>query len=109
MKVLILTEERYATLMALEQAEGLGKPKAARKMPVKLPDAKELHAMARNGGEPEQFTAAREKLEALGVASDQIRGLLHELIAQADEVGVPPGALARWSGYTPRRIHQLTR
>jgi hypothetical protein len=78
-------------------------------MPVKLPDAKELHAMARNGGEPEQFTAAREKLEALGVASDQIRGLLHELIAQADEVGVPPGALARWSGYTPRRIHQLTR
>lgn len=108
MKVLILTDERYDALSALwERSEG--EPLSGKRRVIKLPGAKTLHAMARNGGEPDEFTRAREQLEAVGTASDQIRDRMHALIKEADEVGVPPGALARWSGYTPRRIHQLTR
>lgn len=99
MKVVILTDETYAAVA--------GKlPKLA---PLKLPSPAELNKLGRNGGEPEAFTRLREQAEAIGDAQEQIREQMHSLLAQADAVGVKPGALARWSGYSARRVHQITR
>src|SRR5262245_22693668 len=108
MKVLILDDERAERLLDME-ARADGKPRAVkgRRKPPQLPDAKELVAMARNGGDPEVFTSRRDQLEALTEAADQIRGELHDLIKEADAVGIPPRALTRWSGYHPRRVYQI--
>ena len=107
MKVLILTEDRYAAILkALDASDArdlIGTANAV----SELPEARELHALARNGGEPEAFTQARERFEAVGFASDRIREQLHELILAAHAVGVPSGKLTAWSGYHPRRIHQI--
>lgn len=108
MKILILTDEQWAGLRSAltpEQRKLLlpGKPNG------KLPGAVELNQMARNGDEPPAFTRLREEQEAVNDAQDQIRERMHALISEADAVGVKPGALAAWSGYTPRRVHQIAR
>lgn len=72
-----------------------------------LPNAAELHRMARAGALP---TAFAETTEALAAATDvlaQERAALHDLIREAHKLGVGPAVLARWSGYDPSRIYQI--
>jgi hypothetical protein len=104
MKVWIIDDERAERLRELE-----GLPKAKGKAKVELPPAKELHAMARNGETPEAFARKREQLEALAEATDRIRGELHDLISEADALGIRSTPLVRWSGYSARRIYQIAR
>jgi hypothetical protein len=101
MKVLILTDEAYKQVAA-----SLKRP--ARNGP-KLPDAEELHRLARAGETPEAFALARERSEAVNAARVQMREQMHELILAADAVGIGPGKLSQWSGYTDRHINTLTR
>ena len=72
-----------------------------------LPPTTELHRLARSTLEPPAFTEARERLEAAAAELEAARARMHELLAAADAVGVKPGALQRWSGYSPGRIYQL--
>jgi hypothetical protein len=65
--------------------------------------------MARAGETPPAFRAARERHAAAEAAVVKARKELHGLLIEADEVGVKPAALARWSGYTARRVFQITR
>lgn len=99
MKVLILPDAEFKALGV--------KPKNGKA--AKLPSARDLNAMARNGETPEAFETARLQLEAVTDAADQIRDRMHALISEADAVGVKPGAIARWSGYSARRVHQIAR
>ena len=98
MKVLILTDEQYAEVAKIAPPV---------KMKLKLPRAQELHRMARNGSAPDAFALARERMEAATDAAETTRAQMHKLITEADDLGVKTGALARWSGYTDRRIHQI--
>lgn len=105
MKVLILSDDRYAALSALwKGAEGV--PLAAAP-PVELPDARELHQRARNGEAPEAFAQARAQHEAAIDAAEATRERVHELISEAAALGVQPATLARWTGYSNRRVHQI--
>lgn len=106
MKVLILDDASYKTVVDELKAAGTSLP---RTKPLKLPSPQEMTALARNGGEPEPFARLREQTEAISDAQEQVREQLHSLLRQADAVGVKPGALARWSGYSDRRVHQITR
>lgn len=98
MKVLILADADFKALGY--------KPK---KQNGKLPNARDLNQMARNGETPEAFETARLQLEAVNDAAEAIRDRMHTLIGEADAVGVKPGALAAWSGYSARRVHQIAR
>jgi hypothetical protein len=107
-KILILTDERYQEIYGVLATAGAHDLLEGVNAPPKLPKARELHELARNGGEPEAFAQTRERQEAVGFASDRVREQLHKLILDAYALGVPPGKLAKWSGYSPRRIHQIT-
>jgi hypothetical protein len=102
MKVLILPDDRYNEVLRVlgPAAPGHGLPDL---------DAEKLHRLARNSGVPEQFQVARERAEAAEAARVQMRDAMHDLILAADRLGIGPSKLAEWSGYTTRRIHQLTR
>lgn len=101
MKILILSDERYEEIYGDDLLEDVNA------LP-KLPGAAELHELSRTGGEPEAFTQARERQEAVGFAADRIREQLHALIEQGYRLGIRPSVLQRWSGYSARRIHQIT-
>lgn len=108
MKVLILTDDRYAEVLNALEGTGSRELVGSANAAGKLPKAEELHALARNGGEPQAFKLTRERQQALGFASERVRDQLHGLILAAHKLGVRPSTLARWSGYSPRRIHQIT-
>jgi hypothetical protein len=74
---------------------------------LKLPEAADLHAMARAGDMPSAFADARERLDETNETLAQIREELHDLIVEAYRLGVGPTVLARWSGYDPSRIYQI--
>ena len=74
---------------------------------MKLPNAAELHRMARAKELPEPFAETRLRLERANDAVAEERAALHELIREAHTQGVGPAVLARWSGYDPSRIYQL--
>jgi hypothetical protein len=72
-----------------------------------LPNAAELHKMARAGALPQSFADQRERLEQAHDVVATERAALHDLIREAHEQGVGPAVLARWSGYDPSRIYQI--
>lgn len=98
MKVLILSDADFKALGH--------KPKNGK---LRLPDARTLNQMGREGSTPEAFATLRERQEAVNDAAEQIREQMHALISEADAVGVKPRHIAAWSGYSPRRIHQIAR
>jgi hypothetical protein len=72
-----------------------------------LPNAAELHRMARAGTVPGAFFDATEDRRRLNDELAQTRATLHDLIREAHKQGVGPAVLARWSGYDPSRIFQI--
>ena len=106
MRVLILTDETYEALAGVWKGAD-GTPLASVEAPPKLPKAEELHALARNGSEPEAFAQVRERQAAAALASDRVREQMHKLVLDAHKMGIGPTKLAAWSGYHVRRIHQI--
>lgn len=94
MKVVILDDETYAALAKKLPASA----------PLVLPDAEQLHDQARNGGTPDAFTLARERIEAADQAAAQTRADLHDLIRRSRRIGIKTGALVEWTGYSPRYV-----
>lgn len=72
-----------------------------------LPNAAELHRMARAGDMPQEFAELREQRDEANRLLAVNREALHELIREAHRQGVGPAVLARWSGYDPSRIYQI--
>ena len=72
-----------------------------------LPEAEELHRMARSSALPTAFASTREQLETAIDHVAKHRGDMHYLIRAAHRQGVGPAVLARWSGYAPARIYQI--
>lgn len=75
--------------------------------PPELPDAPELHRLARQNETPETFRLAAEQMEAAQSAAADTREQLHGMIRTANEYGVRPYVLARWTGYSRERIRQI--
>jgi hypothetical protein len=72
-----------------------------------LPDAAELHRMARASEVPPDFQSARRLLNEAAAIEEERRTAMHDLIREAHRLGVGPATLARWSGYDPSRIYQI--
>lgn len=74
---------------------------------MSLPEAADLHRMARAGDMPSAFADVRDRLDETNEQLAQIREELHDLIREAYRLGVGPTVLARWSSYDPSRIYQI--
>jgi metal-dependent HD superfamily phosphatase/phosphodiesterase len=72
-----------------------------------LPNAAELHLMARAGRQPDVFADVRQRMKDAESIVAIERAMLHDLIREAHRQGVGPAVLARWSGYDPSRIYQI--
>jgi len=103
MKTLVLSDAAYERLLEVDPAVA----QALTSQAPALPEAIELHRMARAGETPELFDLARSRLEATSDAHSDMREVMHELIFRAYELGVQQYVLARWTGYSKQRIAQI--
>jgi hypothetical protein len=74
---------------------------------TELPDAEELHRMARAKQTPELFVALRDRLAAATDARATQREQLHHVMRVAHGLGVGPAVLSRWSGYDPTHTYEI--
>lgn len=106
MKTLVLSDEVFAELLAASEGTPLG-DRLRSAGALELPGHVELHRMARSGETPDAFTLARLRLEAMDDGREAMKEALHDLIHAAYSDGVTGAVLARWSGYSRTRVHQI--
>jgi hypothetical protein len=109
-KTLILTDERWTTMVLALDATPAGRDLLdSLGAEPELPDGAELRAVARAGGEPpDAIKRARAYRDAGRQAAVDTRETMNELVRYAYEQGVRPVVLARWFGLKPTRIYEIT-
>jgi hypothetical protein len=109
MKVLAVSDRTWGELaVALAESEA-GREVFARlcSEPV-LPDPNELLVASTDETvTPAAFADAAERRDALVAATELAHRRVADLAVAAGAAGVPAGAVARWSGVTVRRLHQI--
>ena len=103
MKTLILTDETYARLVALDGVSELLTPPEAAELPPPL----ELVKAARARETPEAFVRAVAFRDAGRAAAEDTRQTLEELIREAHAAGVGKARLSEWARLRPRRIYDV--
>jgi hypothetical protein len=105
--ILLLTDETWGRLEnVLRSSPGGAGVLRDLTTPPELPEAAELHRMARNDEVPAAVARAAELRRAGIEGAAATRAQMDELLRRCYELGVRPVVLSKWFEISPRLMHK---